>query len=47
MQSFRLKVYSIDGVTPVVDPRSFVHPEAVLISSLPHGTRWMQCSPTR
>ena len=30
MQSFRLKIYS-DGVTPVVHPLSFVHPEAVLI----------------
>lgn len=34
MQSFRLKVYSIDGVTPVVHPLSFVHPEAVLIGDV-------------
>ena len=32
MQSLRLKVYSIDGVTLVVHRLSFVHPEAVLIS---------------
>ena len=31
---FRLKVYSIDGVTPVVHPLSFVHPEAVLIGDV-------------
>ena len=38
MQSFRLKVkvYSIDGVTPVIHPLSFVHPEA-----------GMRCNPTR
>ncbi|MGP8121397.1 MAG: transferase hexapeptide repeat family protein [Xanthobacteraceae bacterium] len=34
MQAVRLKVYSIDGVTPVVDPRSFVHPDAVLIGDV-------------
>ena len=34
MQSVRLKVYSIDGVTPVVHPLSFVHPEAVLIGDV-------------
>ena len=34
MQSIRLKVYSIDGVTPVVDPLAFVHPEAVLIGDV-------------
>jgi phenylacetic acid degradation protein len=34
MRSLRLKVYSIDGVTPVVHPRSFVHPEAVLIGDV-------------
>lgn len=26
-----VKVYAIDGVTPVVDPSAFVHPSAVLI----------------
>ena len=36
MQSLRLKVYSIDGVTPVIHPGAFVHPEAVLILSLIH-----------
>src|SRR5579863_3909717 len=34
MQSLRLKVYSIDGVTPVVHPLSFVHPDAVLIGDV-------------
>ena len=34
MQSGRLKVYSIDGVTPVVHPLAFVHPEAVLIGDV-------------
>ncbi|MCX7175053.1 MAG: phenylacetic acid degradation protein PaaY [Proteobacteria bacterium] len=30
----RVKVYSIDGVTPVVHPSSFVHPSAVLIGDV-------------
>ena len=34
MQSVRLKVYSIDGVTPVVHPLAYVHPEAVLIGDV-------------
>jgi phenylacetic acid degradation protein len=34
MQPDRLKVYSIDGVTPVVHPLTFVHPEAVLIGDV-------------
>jgi phenylacetic acid degradation protein len=29
-----LTVYSIDGVTPVVDPAAFVHPSAVLIGDV-------------
>lgn len=29
-----LKVYSIDGITPVVDPTAFVHPSAVLIGDV-------------
>jgi phenylacetic acid degradation protein len=29
-----LSVYSIDGVTPVVDPTAFVHPSAVLIGDV-------------
>jgi len=29
-----VKVYSIDGVTPVVDPTAFVHPSAVLIGDV-------------
>lgn len=28
------KVYSIDGVIPVIDPTSFVHPDAVLIGDV-------------
>lgn len=30
----KLSVYSIDGVTPVVDPSAFVHPSAVLIGDV-------------
>lgn len=30
----KLTVYSIDGVTPVVDPAAFVHPTAVLIGDV-------------
>lgn len=29
-----LKVYTIDGITPVVDPTAFVHPTAVLIGDV-------------
>ena len=29
-----LKVYSIDGITPVVDPSAYVHPSAVLIGDV-------------
>jgi len=29
-----VRVYSIDGVTPVVDPTAFVHPSAVLIGDV-------------
>ncbi len=32
-----LKVYSIDGVTPVVDPSSYVHPSATLIGDVMIG----------
>jgi phenylacetic acid degradation protein len=28
------KIYSIDGIKPVIDPSSFVHPEAVLIGDV-------------
>ena len=28
------KVYSIDGITPVVDPGAYVHPSAVLIGDV-------------
>ncbi len=34
MQTVRLRVYSIDGVTPVVHPLAFVHPAAVLIGDV-------------
>ncbi len=30
----KISVYSIDGVTPVVDPSAFVHPSAVLIGDV-------------
>lgn len=29
-----LKVYSIDGITPVVDPSAYVHPSAILIGDV-------------
>ena len=32
-----VKVYSIDGVTPVIDPTSYVHPSAVLIGDVVIG----------
>ena len=34
-----VKVYSIDGITPVVDPTAFVHPSAVLIGDVIVGPR--------
>jgi phenylacetic acid degradation protein len=34
MRSMKLAVYSINGVTPVVDPTAFVHPSAVLIGDV-------------
>jgi phenylacetic acid degradation protein len=33
------KVYSIDGITPVVDPGAYVHPSAVLIGDVLVGPR--------
>jgi phenylacetic acid degradation protein len=33
------KVYAIDGIVPVVDPRAFVHPSAVLIGDVLVGPR--------
>ena len=33
------KVYSIDGITPVVDPSAYVHPSAVLIGDVIVGPR--------
>jgi phenylacetic acid degradation protein len=35
----RLKVFAINGVTPVVDPSAFVHPSAVLIGDVIVGAR--------
>lgn len=34
-----VKVYSIDGITPVVHPTAFVHPSAVLIGDVIVGPR--------
>jgi phenylacetic acid degradation protein len=34
MTKFALRVWSINGVTPVVDPTAFVHPSAVLIGDV-------------
>lgn len=34
-----LKVYSINGITPVVDPSAFVHPSAILIGDVIVGPR--------
>ncbi|MBB1487394.1 phenylacetic acid degradation protein PaaY [Oceanospirillum sediminis] len=34
-----MPVYSIDGITPVVDPSAFVHPTAVLIGDVIVGPR--------
>ena len=33
------KVYSIDGITPVVDPTAYVHPSAVLVGDVIVGPR--------
>lgn len=35
----RLKVFAVNGVTPVVDPTAFVHPSAVLIGDVIVGAR--------
>jgi phenylacetic acid degradation protein len=35
----RIKVFAINGVTPVVDPSAFVHPSAVLIGDVIVGAR--------
>lgn len=34
-----MQVYSIDGITPVVDPTAYVHPTAVLIGDVIVGPR--------
>jgi phenylacetic acid degradation protein len=34
MNGLDLTVYSIDGIVPVVDPKAFVHPSAVLIGDV-------------
>src|ERR1700720_139518 len=35
----RIKVFSVNGVTPVVDPSAFVHPSAVLIGDVIVGAQ--------
>ena len=35
----RVKVFAINGVTPVIDPSAFVHPSAVLIGDVIVGAR--------
>jgi phenylacetic acid degradation protein len=35
----RVKVFSVNGVTPVIDPSAFVHPSAVLIGDVIVGAR--------
>jgi len=37
MNARRVRVWSINGVTPVVDPEAFVHPSAVLIGDVVVG----------
>jgi phenylacetic acid degradation protein len=39
MELLMVKVYSIDGVTPVVHPSAYVHPSAVLIGDVIIGPR--------
>lgn len=34
-----MKVYAIDGITPVIDPTAYVHPSAVLIGDVIIGPR--------
>jgi phenylacetic acid degradation protein len=34
-----MKVFSIDGITPVIDPTAYVHPSAVLIGDVIIGPR--------
>lgn len=34
-----MQVYSIDGITPVVDPTAYVHPSAILIGDVIVGPR--------
>ena len=41
----KLTVYAIDGITPVVDPTAFVHPDATVIGNVaigPESTVWPQ-----
>lgn len=37
MSSNRRRTYSIDGVSPVIDPTAFVHPDAVIIGDVVVG----------
>jgi phenylacetic acid degradation protein len=36
-----MPVYQIDGLTPVIDPSSYVHPTAVLIGDVIVGKRFI------
>lgn len=44
-----MPVYQIDGLTPVVDPSSYVHPTAVLIGDVIVGKHVYigECQPAR
>jgi phenylacetic acid degradation protein len=37
MSSNKRKIYSIDGIAPVIDPTAFVHPDAIIIGDVVIG----------
>ena len=37
MSTQKRKIYSIDGILPVIDPTAFVHPDAVVIGDVVIG----------
>jgi phenylacetic acid degradation protein len=37
MDSKRRRIYSIDGIAPVIDPTAFVHPDAIIIGDVVIG----------
>jgi phenylacetic acid degradation protein len=39
MSADRRKIYSIDGIVPVIDPTAFVHPDAVVIGDVVIGAQ--------